>query len=294
MALFFSQPVYRIRIFSDFCESLHGKNVYEEIFETYLMESYGKTIYITTGNNYTHAIIWNKAMPVLLPGVPKENVVGLAYEPPEFLGINLEFIKYAQKYIGKYFIGSVGQLPAPFIGGNSYLSHMAPLKHLPMKKQKLMSIMVSQKKSAPGHIYRHKLVEAILNTNLPIDIYGRGCCFYSLLDARITGLFKETEPYEEYRFHICIENFQTDHYYSEKIINPLLCGTTPVYWGCQNIDSYFPATVYLLNGNLDEDMNLLHDIVRNPDAYQKKINVDAVKKQTNLLKNLSCKIFILN
>ena len=287
MASFFSESVYRIRIFSDFCESLHGKNVYEQIFETHLMESYGKTIYITTGDDYTHAIIWNKVMPVLLPDVPKENVVGLAYEPPQFLGINQTFVGYAQKHIGKYFIGSVGDLPAPFIGGNAYLSHMAPLKHISMKKQKLMSIMVSQKKSAPGHIYRHKLVEAILKTDLPIDIYGRGCFFYSLLDSRVNGLFEETEPYEDYRFHICIENFQTDHYYSEKIINPLLCGTTPIYWGCENIDAYFPATVYSLSGNLEEDMNLLYHIARNPDAYQKKIYADAVKKQTNLLKNLS-------
>lgn len=287
MALFFSHPVYRIRIFSDFCESLHGKNVYEKIFETNLMESYGKTIHITTGDDYTHAIIWNKAMPVLLPNMPKENVVGLAYEPPQFLGINQTFVEYAQKHIGKYFIGIVENLPAPFVGGNAYLSHMAPLKHIPLKKQKLISIMVSQKKSAPGHIYRHKLVEEILKTDLPIDIYGRGCIFYSLIDPRVTGIFQETEPYEEYRFHICIENFQTDHYYSEKIINPLLCGTTPIYWGCENIDAYFPNVVYSLSGNLDEDMNLLYHIARNPDAYQIKIDVDAVKKQTNLLKNIS-------
>jgi hypothetical protein len=289
MSSFFSQPV-RLRIFSDFCDSTHGKNVYEEIFETQLMKDYGPTkrLYITVADDYTHAIIWNKAMPILLPTVPKENVIGLAYEPPHFLGITQHFVDYAQKYIGKYFIGDVGNLPTPFVGGKAYLSHMKPLASVVphFSKKSVCSIMISQKMNAPGHIYRHKLVAEILKTNLPIDIYGRGCSFYSLLDPRIKGCFEEREPYEDYSFHICIENFQTGHYYSEKIINPLLCGTTPIYWGCKNIDDHFPGLVCCLSGDLAEDMNLLHHIVNYPNNYIKNVDIEKVKRDTNLLMNL--------
>jgi hypothetical protein len=289
MSSFFSQERIRLRIFSDFCDSTHGKNVYEEIFETHLMDDYGPTkrVYITVDDDYTHAIIWNKAMPRLLPSVPKENVIGLAYEPPHFLGITQHFVEYAQKYIGRYFIGDVGNLPAPFIGGKAYLSHMPPLKNANnIPKRRVCSIMISQKMNAPGHIYRHKLVGEILKTDLPIDIYGRGCSFYSLLDPRIKGCFEEREPYENYAFHICIENFQTGHYYSEKIINPLLCGTSPIYWGCKNIDDYFPGVVCCLTGDLAEDMNLLHHLVRNPSNYIKQIDIDKVKEETNLIRGL--------
>jgi hypothetical protein len=292
MSSFFSQPTsqMRIRIFSDFCTSLHGKNVYEEIFETRLMKEYGegpdKRICITTGNDYTHAILWNKAMPVLLTNVPRKNVIGLAYEPPHFLGIDETFVKFAKNHIGKYFIGDVGNLPAPFVGGKAYLSHTAPLQMIPVKKHNLMSIMISQKMNAPGHIYRHQLVQEILKTNLPIDIYGRGCSFYSLLDPRIKGVFEEKEPYADYQFHICVENFQTSYYYSEKIINPLLCNSTPIYWGCKNIDDSFPNCVYLLSGNLDEDMIFLKHVAKDPLRYMKQIDIDAVKQETNLLKNL--------
>ncbi len=76
------------------------------------------------------------------------------------------------------------------------------------------------------------------------------------------------------------------NYYSEKIINPLLCNSTPIYWGCANIDDSFPNCVYLLSGNLGEDMNLLKHIAKDPLRYIKKIDVEAVKKETNLLKNL--------
>jgi len=284
MSLDLQQSQMRIRIFSDFSNSSHGKAVYETIFETDLLEEYGnspeKKIFITTDDDYTHAIIWNKAMPNLLPSVSKENVIGLAYEPPNFLGITEEFINYAQKYIGKYFIGEVGNLPEPFIGGKAYLSHISPLKTMPSTKTRLMSIMVSEKKNAPGHNYRHELVKEILKTNLPIDIYGRGCPLYNMNDNRIKGKFEEKELYEDYKFHICIENFQTSYYYSEKIINPLLCGTIPIYLGCKNMDKSLSESTHFLTGNLSQDMAFISHVIHNPDNFIKQIDVDSVKKKT--------------
>jgi hypothetical protein len=290
MSLDLQQSQMRIRIFSDFCESIGAKVYCEKIFETDLMEEYGnspeKKIFITTDDDYTHAIIWNKAMPVLLPSVSKENVIGLAYEPPDFLEIKQEFINYAQQYIGKYFIGDVGNLPEPFIGGKAFLIHMAPLKTIPSTKTRLMSIMVSEKKNAPGHNYRHELVKEILKTNLPIDIYGRGCPLYNMNDNRVKGGFEEKELYEDYKFHICIENFQTSYYYSEKIINPLLCGTIPIYLGCKNMDKSLSESTHLLTGNLSQDMAFISHVIHNPDNFIKQIDVDSVKKDTNLLRNL--------
>ena len=34
--------------------------------------------------------------------------------------------------------------------------------------------MISEKMSAPGHIYRHELVKRILDSDLDIDIYKKG------------------------------------------------------------------------------------------------------------------------
>jgi hypothetical protein len=274
------------------------------------MSNYGKNkqIYITTGDDYSHAILLNTAMP-LLKNIPKENVIGLAYEPPYFLGLSLEFVEYAQKYISKYYIGNKYDLPEPFVEYYSFMTFNTPLTYLPLKNINTMSIMVSTKGFAPGHKYRHILVQRILSTNLPIDIYGNGCNQYkdfnantipelnpnesifsvlprTIIDRRIRGEFKDIEPYESYDFHICIENFKTSHYFSEKIINPLLCSTTPVYWGCENIDSYFPDNAILLTGSIDDDMEILKNILLNPSQYKKNIDVNTIKEKTNLLKNL--------
>ena len=151
-------------------------------------------------------------------------------------------------------------------------------------KTKIMSIMISQKSSAPGHKYRHILTQAILKTNLPIDIYGRGCQFYNnkINDKRIKGKFNKNEMYNDYMFHICIENFSTPHYFSEKIINPLLCGSTPIYWGCKNIHSYFGDVMIMLSGDVNKDIQMLNQICQNHEKYRKTIDIEFVKKTTNI------------
>jgi len=281
--------MYRIRIFSNFCPSENCKSVYERLCESSYIENYGpnKEIYLTNDNDYTHVIILNTAMPDIAH-IPKQNVIGFAFEPIQFLGLTEDFIVYAQRYIGKYYIGDKMNLPEPFIERFSHMWHNPPLRYVPTKN-KLISMMVSEKNKQPGHEYRHKLISKILETELPIDIYGRGCMYYDYLgDNRVKGKFTELEPYENYEFHICIENFQTNHYFSEKITNSLLCGTTPLYIGCNNIEEYFPENVIVLSGDVTRDMELLKNIAKNPDTYKKQIHVETIKQTVSLLRNIEC------
>ena len=98
--------IYRIKIFSNFCDSSGAKSTFERLCDTASLSNYGpdKEIYITNDDDYTHAIIMNTAMPIL-KNIPKQNVVGLAFEPPVFLGLSLDFVEYAEKYLKAYFIG---------------------------------------------------------------------------------------------------------------------------------------------------------------------------------------------
>lgn len=282
------QPRYRIRIFSGFCDSENCKSVYERLCQTDLMKNYGpdKEIYIVTDDSYTHVLLMNCPMPVLKEDIPKENVVGLAFEPPKFLGLSQPFIEYATKNIGKYFIGDSHDYPTPpFINKYAFMWHLTPPRREPVKN-KLMSIMVSQKREAPGHIYRHDLVRAILATDLNIDIYGRGCPYYQACrDPRLKGNFDNDDaPHETYHFHICIENFQTEAYTSEKYTNTVLWGTTPIYLGCKN--PLFPEYTITLSGDVEKDMELIKDILYNPKQYKRQIDQTGVRERLNLLKQL--------
>ena len=289
----------RIKIFSNFCDSSICKEHYERICDVTKIPYYGvnKPLYITTGEDYTHVIILNTAMPAIKHNISKENVIGLAFEPPPYLELTPKFILYAERYIGKYFIGDRNNnnnsnilLPELFKEHYSFMWHITPLSYIPTKN-KVMSIMVSEKRFSPGHRYRHKLVQGILDAKFPIDIYGNGTGYYPR-DPRIKGEFKEKEPYEHYDFHICIENFSTNAYFSEKITNTLLCSSTPIYWGCKNILNYFPDNVITLTGKIELDMITLRDILINPIKYKTKINVELIKYRLNLLRNVE-KIFVL-
>jgi glycosyltransferase involved in cell wall biosynthesis len=275
---------YIIRFFSAFCDSTNCKLVYERLCQTHLMDNYGenKNIYITDGDYYTHAILMNCPNMIHL-SIPKKNVVGLAFEPPQFLKVNKEFAKYAEKYIGKYYIGDSSGLPDIFVNKYSFMWHLTPPILEPVKDS-IMSIMVSEKTESPGHKYRHELVRAILSTDLDIHIYGRGCNFYHG-DPRIKGSFEnDDEPHQRYHFHICIENFKTEAYTSEKYTNAVLWGTTPIYWGCNN--PLFPQHTIVLSGDVIKDISLIRDIINNPQQYKKQFNQTEVRNRLNLLKNL--------
>ena len=272
----------KIKFFSSFCSSDNVKDVYIRLSELKNNLMFGSKFSIVTTDDYTHAILLNTPMPKL--NIPKENVIGIAFEPIQFLNLTKTFIDYAIKNIGIYYIGDKVQgLPDVFSEGYGYMWHITPIKEIPIKN-KIMSLMISNKISAPGHKYRHILCKEILKTDLPIDIYGRGVRMYSNInDNRLKGEFENVEPYYDYNFHIAIENFCCNHYFSEKITNTLLCSTIPIYAGCKNIDHYFPNNVIKLTGNISKDIELLRNICLNPEKYKKNINVNNIKKEISII-----------
>ena len=308
----------RIKFFSDYCVSGHCKHCYEKIGLYNPVEYYGKykKLYFTTTETYTHAILVNCPVPPNIQ-VDKQNVVGFAQEPPDnsYLRLNHNnFIQYAIEHIGKYFIGSVGNLPATtFVGHHGFLFYDIPPPINTLipshQKPKLMSIMVSYKKNTIGHIYRHALVSHILKYNWPIDIWGNGTDEYKRKNVigmggtsgdvggvnskNIKGNFNSMgEMCKEYAFTIAIENTSHDHYFTEKLINPLIYNTIPIYWGCKKVNEYFPKHAIRLTGNINSDIVLIHRVLRNPQYYMNeyKINREAVLDKVNLITNID-KIF---
>jgi len=274
-----------IRFFSDFCDSTTCKQKFEYSCNALECDFYGpdKAVYFTDKNDYTHAIILNKATPELTT-IPKKNVLGLACEPFEFLQITPAFVEYASKHIGKYFIGEKRNLPAPFIGHFAYMWFDRPPAEIKMKNR-IMSIVLSDKKFAPGHTYRHALVERIVARNLAIDIYGRGSGEYKNKSSRVKGEFIQSEPYEDYLYTVAIENFKSDHYVSEKIMTPVMYNCTPIYIGAKHVDKYIEGSISL-SGDCDNDIKLLMGILANPGKYYRVTWKESNLRNINLLHNI--------
>lgn len=270
------------KVFSDYCDTPTMTNVLFSSFKLKESDRYGKDYIFTLDNDFTHAIIINKATPNL-ESIPKDNVIGLAYEPPVFLCLNNSFIEYVKQHVSKYYIGKIHpSFPKEFVEKYSYLNYNSDFKDIP--KTKTMSIIFSNKQWTDGHKYRHKFVKQILESTLPIDIYGLGCTGMMSMDSRIKGPFSSTEPYDGYMFHITIENVSIPEYFSEKITQSLVSKCVPIYWGCTNIENYFPNMTYKLSGNIEKDMKLISNICNNPEKFyiDKLINVEYVKKTSNI------------
>ena len=294
----FRSKYIRVKFVSDYCSSGHCKQEYERACLVQNIDYYGKTkkIYFTTTETYTHAILLNCPTPANLQVQPK-NVIGFAQEPHDtpFLKIyQNNFIEYVVKNIGKYFIGSVDKFPTPtFVGHHGFLFYETP-KPLPFipQKPKIMSIMVSHKTYTPGHQYRHIVAQHILKYNLPIDIWGNGADSYKREfpnNKYIKGGFKSMEEMcKDYLFTIAIENTSHDHYFTEKIINPFINNTVPLYWGCKKVEEYFPKHTIRLTGNITRDVIIIHSVLRSPNKYitEYKIDQEMVLNKVNLVKNI--------
>jgi hypothetical protein len=106
-------------------------------------------------------------------------------------------------------------------------------------KTKLISIVASAKKQVPDHFKRHEIISKHQNI---IDVYGRG---YTQIESITTGL-------KDYMFHIAMENQRRDHHFSEKIINPMMTWTVPVYFGMPSIGDYFDTRGMLIFNSVAE------------------------------------------
>lgn len=302
---YFEERFIRIRFFSDFCSSENCKQEYEEKCRTNKMKNYGadKRLYITLNQTYTHAILLNCPIVPNL-SVPPECVIGLAFEPIPYLRLSYDFINFAEKCIGLYYIGHIhpNLTSTIFKEHHGYMWHVSHPQILPTLEEKYynselnqrnkISIIVSHKVKAPGNAYRHKLATFILINNLPIDIWGNGTEIHSKRFPHyknIKGPFKDKEPYESYTLSICIENYRHPHYFSEKITNCLVYNTTPIYLGCIEIDTYFPGQIIHLTGDIKHDAELLIKISKNPSAYIREIKHHENDNVLNLLKNLPWK-----
>ena len=98
------------------------------------------------------------------------------------------------------------------------------------RKTKLVSVVSSDKQFTAGHRERlafvAKLKEALGDE---VDVFGRG----------INDFGDKREVLDAYRYHIAIENCAAEDYWTEKLADPYLTQTFPIYHGCPNIADYF-------------------------------------------------------
>jgi hypothetical protein len=102
------------------------------------------------------------------------------------------------------------------------------------EKQLDISWVTSNLRKLPGHRSRMTFLR-LIRPKIEFSLFGRG-------HAWIADKWDAIAPY---RYSIAVENFSGPDYWTEKISDCFLSWAMPIYFGCTNIDKYFPPESFI-------------------------------------------------
>jgi hypothetical protein len=133
-----------------------------------------------------------------------------------------------------------------------------------INKPKLMSVISSSKKYTDGHRKRLKFVEALKDYfGNGIDVFGRG----------INDFADKWDVIYPYKYHISLENSSCTNGISEKLYDSFLGGAFPFYYGCPNVNDYFPSQslVSIDISDINQSLKIIDKSIANQ-LYEKSID----------------------
>lgn len=175
---------------------------------------------------------------------PQGNLLFVASEPPEIKKYQPGFLAQFSKVISSdrsirhpglclaqqslpWMIG-VSQSPS---GPKCVMDYDGFAKSAPPIKTKLLSVVITKKRTTAGHRARLDFVEKLVDRyGAEIDVFGRG--FQEVED--------KWDAIAPYKYHLVLENSCRNDYFTEKLADAFLGLAYPLYWGCPNLADYFP------------------------------------------------------
>ena len=140
------------------------------------------------------------------------------------------------------------------------------IKMFPKTKYDRAVCITSAKAFLPGHNVRLNFVN---NSKDKIDLFGKG----------IKEVESKLDVLHNYAFCLAIENniSKDDYYFTEKLLECIITGTIPIYYGCPNISEFFDTRGIITFETQEELDSILNNL--NEDKYKSmlkyaKVNFD--------------------
>lgn len=189
--------------------------------------------------------------------LPRSKTIFIATEPPNIF-------KYGKDFLDQF--GLVISADTDYVGENvirvqpglnwhigknknNEFTCLNDFEKIIPQKTKLCSVITSNKTGTIEYKRRLDFME-ILKKELPdqVDLFGRG----------INEIDDKADALMPYLFNIVLENSDKQNYWTEKLSDPILTLTYPIYSGCKNIEEYFS----------DKELTVI-DIEKPQDAIEK-------------------------
>lgn len=232
-------------------------------------ENYDPNFEITSNNDYDFLVVCNEISEA--PIVPKNRIIGVIMEPYWNRGWdpNLDD-KVGTIYVHDNSLFNYSKNKTVIIERPSLMFtefYNSPDKiddflNTKFEKIEKINILISKANRPGANLYakRIEFVQNIINSNLPINIYGRGWDPSGVLRG---GFTKKLDVIKNAEFSISIENSAEKNYISEKFFDPLMVETVPIYFGCPNITEVYDKNSFieLPLDDFDACLNLINNIL---------------------------------
>ena len=233
--------------------------------------SAGKTLRDLTPDD--HLIVFPKdTLHVRMGFGTRAKVSVLVMEPSVIHGKHMQMLKWSYRRFHKVLSCNedlLGAIPNGvfFAHGSTWVPEW---RDLDLKKTRMMSLIASAKRSQEGHQLRHDVADWARERALDVDVMGSG---YRRFGAKAEGL-------APYRYSIVIENVREKNYFTEKLVDAVLCRTVPIYWGCPNIGDFMDTGGMIVCNSAAE----IHAAVQNtsPEDYMSRLSaLDAARQRAD-------------
>ena len=146
-------------------------------------------------------------------------------------------------------------------------------KRMPVPNEKSFSVsfLTSSKTQTPGHRLRVDIYN-----RLPV-VLGQVPIFKVMTPPRVD----KRDFLMPHQFHIAVENAWHDNWFADKIVDPFIARSIPIYWGCPNLDKFFNMDGVIRFNSYGELEGALMSLT--PDFYPSRIA--AVEENYNLAMN---------
>lgn len=233
-----------------------------------------KNIQFVYDESYDFTVIFN--FPVMPFNTPPERSIALILEPPEILDVFYGHVRSIPfDNVCKIYSFADDKWETAYGIGFSTVPN---INYLELTEKPLNACMIaSNKRLTPFHNRRHEILDALINSGLNIDFYGRGMGTGS--DPRIKGEIAPMRKYEilnQYRFCIDFENSPFNAV-TDKFFDPVQCNTVPIT-NAKILKSILPngGFEYIdFDWSLNEIVNRIHDIINQMDltSYVEPLNI---------------------
>jgi hypothetical protein len=125
-------------------------------------------------------------------------------------------------------------------------------------KTKVLSHLVTRQTTTFPHQFRHILAQFFTENKYPLTIFGPNHTPYPT----------KLEAHKDFMFSIIIMNSSENYFITEWLIDCLMCGTVPIFYGCPDVGKFFNRDGIIQINSFDDILSILPKLT--PELYHSK------------------------